>query len=173
MALPQSVPLTVEDLEAMPDDGHRYELVDGTLIVTPAPLALHQRAVLKLAALLLTAAGDDLDVLPAPFDYQVSQTTLLQPDIIVLRRQDLRGGRLAGRAAMPGRWPRAGPRRRRGPRRAPARRARRARRADWRRPATPNGRRRCRAADRRAVRSRPRSWPARRRWPTPDGARSP
>ena len=50
MALPQSVPLTVEDLEAMPDDGHRYELVDGTLIVTPAPLALHQRAVLKLAA---------------------------------------------------------------------------------------------------------------------------
>src|SRR5438067_135630 len=96
MALPQSVPLTVEDLEAMPDDGHRYELVDGTLIVTPAPLVLHQRTVLKLAALLLTAAGDDLDVLPAPFDYQVSETTLLQPDIIVLRRQDLRGGRLAG-----------------------------------------------------------------------------
>src|SRR6476661_8287642 len=30
-------PFTVDDLEAMPDDGHRYELIDGVLIVTPAP----------------------------------------------------------------------------------------------------------------------------------------
>ncbi len=29
-------PFTVRDLEAMPDDGHRYELIDGVLIVTPA-----------------------------------------------------------------------------------------------------------------------------------------
>ena len=28
-------PFTVRDLEAMPDDGHRYELIDGALIVTP------------------------------------------------------------------------------------------------------------------------------------------
>ena len=34
MLLPQSRPLTVADLDAVPDDGHRYELVDGTLIVT-------------------------------------------------------------------------------------------------------------------------------------------
>jgi hypothetical protein len=35
--LPRSRPLTREDLDAMPDDGHRYELIDGALIVTPAP----------------------------------------------------------------------------------------------------------------------------------------
>jgi Uma2 family endonuclease len=35
-------PFTVDDLEAMPDDGHRYELIDGVLIVTPAPGWHHQ-----------------------------------------------------------------------------------------------------------------------------------
>lgn len=35
MDLPRGRPLTAEDLELMPDDGHRYELLDGTLIVTP------------------------------------------------------------------------------------------------------------------------------------------
>ena len=35
--LPRSRPLTKADLEAMPYDGHRYELIDGALIVTPTP----------------------------------------------------------------------------------------------------------------------------------------
>lgn len=30
-------PFTVFDLEAMPDDGRRYELLDGMLLVSPAP----------------------------------------------------------------------------------------------------------------------------------------
>jgi hypothetical protein len=33
--LPQSQPLIRADLEGFPDDGHRYELVDGTLVVSP------------------------------------------------------------------------------------------------------------------------------------------
>ena len=45
-------PLTVDDLEAMPDDGHRYELLDGVLIVSPAPRPLHQRMAFRLAMLL-------------------------------------------------------------------------------------------------------------------------
>jgi len=36
-ALPWGEPLTYDDLQGMPDDGHRYELVDGVLLVTPAP----------------------------------------------------------------------------------------------------------------------------------------
>ena len=33
---------TIEDLDRMPDDGHRYELLDGTLIVSPAPGLPHR-----------------------------------------------------------------------------------------------------------------------------------
>lgn len=40
--LPWGRSLTAEDLAAMPDDGHRYELIDGALIVTPSPSREHQ-----------------------------------------------------------------------------------------------------------------------------------
>jgi Uma2 family endonuclease len=36
-ALPWGEPLTVDDLETMPDDGHRYELIDGVLVDVLSP----------------------------------------------------------------------------------------------------------------------------------------
>ena len=88
-ALPQSRPLTSDDLAAMPDDGHRYELVDGTLIVTPTPRFLHQRAVTRLWRLLDDAAPGDLEAVVAPFELALSPATVLQPDVLVARRADL------------------------------------------------------------------------------------
>ncbi len=41
-------PFTVDDLEAMLDDGHRYELIDGVLIVTPVPGWYHQEGSAEL-----------------------------------------------------------------------------------------------------------------------------
>ena len=87
-ALPRSVPLTYHDLQDMPDDGHRYELVDGVLIVTPAPRHIHQRVVMNLSRL-LASVPPELEVLGAPFDYLVSPLTLLQPDLLVARRADI------------------------------------------------------------------------------------
>src|SRR5512138_1789239 len=43
---------TADMVRALPDDGNRYEVVDGELFVTPAPSLIHQRAVLELALLL-------------------------------------------------------------------------------------------------------------------------
>jgi len=94
LALQWGAPLTYADLEAMPDDGHRYELVDGVLVVTPAPGTAHQRCVVRLIAVLLAAAGAGQDVLGAPYDYLVGPTTLLQPDVLVARREDLGEARL-------------------------------------------------------------------------------
>ncbi|MGH7651131.1 MAG: hypothetical protein ACREMS_04745 [Gemmatimonadaceae bacterium] len=43
MAMAISVPLyTIDDLENFPDDGNRYELLDGVLLVTPQAAAVHQ-----------------------------------------------------------------------------------------------------------------------------------
>jgi len=52
----------------MPDDGHRYELLDGVLVASPSPARRHQRAVLRLARLLDDSLPADLEVLIAPFD---------------------------------------------------------------------------------------------------------
>lgn len=82
--LPQR-PLTVADLELMPDDGHRYELVDGTLIVAPSPSVRHQRVHARLMKLLLEACPPDLEVFSAPLDVVLADDTSVQPDILVVR----------------------------------------------------------------------------------------
>jgi Uma2 family endonuclease len=42
-------PLTVADLEATPDDGNRYEVIDGELFVSAAPSIVHQRMLVRVA----------------------------------------------------------------------------------------------------------------------------
>ncbi len=87
--LPWSRPLTVADLETMPDDGHRYELLDGTLLVTPAPSLSHQTVVPRIWRSLEDARPADLRVLVAPFDVVLADDTVLQPDVLVARQGDL------------------------------------------------------------------------------------
>ncbi|MBC8089522.1 MAG: Uma2 family endonuclease [Phycisphaerae bacterium] len=48
---------TVEMLDALPDDGRRYEVIDGELLVTPAPANVHKRAIAELYLLLAPYAG--------------------------------------------------------------------------------------------------------------------
>lgn len=77
---------TVADLLASPDDGQRYEILDGILLVTPAPVPRHQRALLRVAMLLGAACSPDYEVFVAPLDWQPDNITSLQPDILVVRR---------------------------------------------------------------------------------------
>ena len=53
---PANGPMTVADLDRTPDDGRRYELVDGVLVVSPAPLIPHQVVLHELECALRTAA---------------------------------------------------------------------------------------------------------------------
>ena len=85
---PRSRPLTRRDLDAMPDDGHRSELIDGCLVVTPAPTPRHQIVVSGLLRLLSTACPADLRVLVAPLDVVLADDTVVQPDVLVARRDD-------------------------------------------------------------------------------------
>lgn len=89
MTLPWSRPLTQADLETMPDDGHRYELLDGALLVTPAPMTRHQRAVTRLVRTLDPLVRGELELFTAPFDVVLADDTVLQPDLLVARVADL------------------------------------------------------------------------------------
>lgn len=84
--LPRGRALLASDLDAMPDDGHRYEVIDGTLIVTPAPSFHHQHVVAELLVLLHAACPDDMVVLTAPFDVVLAEDTGVQPDLLVAPR---------------------------------------------------------------------------------------
>lgn len=77
---------TAERVQALPDDGMRHELIDGELIVTPAPAWSHQRAVLALYRQLhdCVAAWGIGDVMVAPADIIFDQRTLVEPDLFVV-----------------------------------------------------------------------------------------
>lgn len=86
--LPRGRGLTRADLDLMPDDGHRYELIDGILVVSPAPRHVHQRAVGNLHLELRDACTEEFEVILGPFDVVLSDDTVMQPDLLVARRQD-------------------------------------------------------------------------------------
>lgn len=85
MAMAISVPrYTIADLERFPSDGSRYELLDGVLLVTPAPSHAHQIIVNRLQLLLMQAAmipGKGQVVGPGAI--ALPPRTQLQPDILV------------------------------------------------------------------------------------------
>jgi Uma2 family endonuclease len=94
--LPRSRPLTEADLAAMPDDGHRYELIDGTLVVTPGPSLHHQGVLRQLTVLLLPQVPPGHTLLFAPFDVRLDEYSVLQPDLLVARDEDFDSRRLNG-----------------------------------------------------------------------------
>jgi len=92
--LPRGRALTVDDIEAMPDDGNRYELIDGVLVVSPAPGPRHQRIVFNLWRLLDDHAPTDLWAMGAPLDVVLGRRTWVEPDVLVARKADFDDKRL-------------------------------------------------------------------------------
>ncbi|HEY7878540.1 MAG TPA: Uma2 family endonuclease [Gemmatimonadaceae bacterium] len=78
---------TAEHVRALPDDGKRYELIEGELVVTPAPCGLHQEAVMALIRRLdpwLRERGI-ARMLASPADLALGEDEVLQPDLFVCR----------------------------------------------------------------------------------------
>jgi Uma2 family endonuclease len=77
---------TVDMLERLPDDGKRYEIIDGDLFVTPAPHLAHQFLAGELHARLreyLRANRVGLAFV-APADVRVGDRTSVEPDVFVI-----------------------------------------------------------------------------------------
>lgn len=81
----RSGPYTVADYDALPDDGYRYELIDGELIEMPAPTPLHQAVQLHLLALMYFFVVQRRlgRVFGAPLDVQLSGR-IVQPDVLYI-----------------------------------------------------------------------------------------
>lgn len=78
-----SHPKTYEDFLKTPDDGQRYELIDGEIFVSPSPILLHQMAVAELFALLrafVTERGLGKVIL-SPMDVRLDEDIVVQPDL--------------------------------------------------------------------------------------------
>ena len=93
MAMPSApAEWTVDMLDALPDDGQRYEIIDGALYVTPAPSNVHQLVAgefyVRLRAYL--RLGDLARALFSPADVRKDdrRKNRVQPDVFAVRLVD-------------------------------------------------------------------------------------
>lgn len=85
MGMPAVQEWTAEMARALPDDGQRYEVLDGELFVTPAPALRHQEAVKLLLLHLHTYLRSHRlgYAMASPADIEFSPRRLVQPDVFV------------------------------------------------------------------------------------------
>lgn len=87
--MPVDIRLTYDDYCLLPDDGKRYEIIDGELFVTPSPRRAHQRVVTELSRVLgnyLEGTGCG-EVYVAPFDVVFSLFDVVEPDIVYVAKE--------------------------------------------------------------------------------------
>lgn len=78
---------TVADLEDTPDDGRRYEVINGTLVVTPAPFMPHHQRAQAVGLALLDAAPSGVEVMLTGLGVQIGEDLLI-PDVVVYAAGD-------------------------------------------------------------------------------------
>lgn len=83
-------PWTTADLAGLPDDGQRYEIIDGSLLVTPGPSTTHQLVAGRLSTLIRESAPDGADAVEA-INVQLNSGRLLVPDVVVAESAALHG----------------------------------------------------------------------------------
>lgn len=93
MGMVAPVYYSADMVRALPDDGNRYEVVHGELLMTPAPRVWHQEVVGRLWLALrayVSARATHLHVFAAPADISWSDDTLVQPDVFVVPLEQAR-----------------------------------------------------------------------------------
>lgn len=79
---------TYADYLSFPDDGNRYEIIGGDLFVSPTPVTKHQSVVAELLFVLIGYAKkhDAGVVLPAPTGVKLSNSDIVEPDILFVAK---------------------------------------------------------------------------------------
>jgi Uma2 family endonuclease len=82
---------TWEDLQAIPDDDNRYEILDGEVVMTPSPLVVHQDILRRLAKLVGNHIDDhDLGTYWfAPLGVRLGEHDIPEPDFLFVKKESL------------------------------------------------------------------------------------
>jgi Uma2 family endonuclease len=73
---------TTDDLDALPEDGHRRELLDGVLLISPSPTRMHQTVAMRLGVALEEDCPDGYDVTQA-VEVRINRNRSFIPDVLV------------------------------------------------------------------------------------------
>ena len=78
---------TVEDYRSVPEGGPRYELIEGQMIMAPAPNRLHQKISRNLQFLIMRYLEEHPigAIYNAPFDVELNEFNVFQPDLVYVR----------------------------------------------------------------------------------------
>jgi len=83
-----SRPFTYDDYLALPDDGKRYQVIEGEISMTPAPSPRHQEIQADLCARMVLHVREHLlgKVYVSPIDVALSMVDIVQPDILFVAK---------------------------------------------------------------------------------------
>lgn len=92
---------TYSHYATLPDDGNRYEIIDGVLYMAPAPNLWHQKIGFEIASYLRTyiVSTESGEIFTPPTDVQLAPNIVIQPDVIVVLNEHfeiLQGTRIIG-----------------------------------------------------------------------------
>jgi Uma2 family endonuclease len=81
---PEKILLTYEDYAALPNDGRRYEIIEGEVFMSPSPKQKHQSVIVALTEILAShVRTENLGrIYVAPFDVLLSEHDIVQPDLV-------------------------------------------------------------------------------------------
>jgi Uma2 family endonuclease len=82
---PHRGPWTEHDLHTLPEDGQRYELLEGHLVVSPSPGSLHQWVAGKIYRILSDAASPHLGAVEA-VGVRIPGDSFMVPDVLVAHK---------------------------------------------------------------------------------------
>jgi Uma2 family endonuclease len=91
MAVHRNIRFKAEDIWDTPDDGNRYEVIDGALFMTPPPGWSHQRGLHKLSFYVTRHiyAYDLGEVTQAPFGVVLDEENGVEPDLVFVAKERL------------------------------------------------------------------------------------
>lgn len=83
--------MTYDEYSLLPDDGKRYQVIEGELTVSPSPNFRHQDIVWNLGQMMRSYAKEHTlgVVVGAPMDVILEPNTIVQPDILFIRRDNM------------------------------------------------------------------------------------